>query len=57
MNRMYLPKRPRKARHRREAPVQIELTLELPRGPQASEPMESREEQAERGIAEIDFFI
>lgn len=57
MNRMYLPKRPAKLRRKREAPVQVELTLELPRDTRPSEPIESAHEDPERGVANIDFFI
>ena len=65
MNRMQLPKRPAKRPRRyvrREAPAQVELTLELPRGPKPSAdnaPSEDgeRERESERGIAIVDFYI
>ena len=56
MTRMYVPKRPAKMRRKREAPAQLELTLELPRGPQETK-SESAVQDAERGVTVVDFFI
>lgn len=74
MNRIRLPnvaKRPPKTPHKREdrrqrrgvpsMPAQIELTLELPRGPlpsAADAPAKDKDEKApDRGIAIVDFYI
>lgn len=59
MNRIPLPKS-RPARRPRSQPnaAQVELTLQLPRGDEGSQPKRAVEaEEAPRGIAEIDFYI
>jgi hypothetical protein len=60
MNRMYVPKRPPKLRRKREDAARLELTLELPRGPQDPTEQiksESAEQNSDRGIAVVDFYI
>jgi hypothetical protein len=42
---------------RMERPAQLELTLELPRDPEAVRPAASEEDESERGIAVIDFYV
>lgn len=57
MNRIELPKRSlRKRKMRQERPAQLELTLELPREHAAAAKAPAAEE-AERGVAMVDFYI
>lgn len=59
MNRIPLPKsRPTRRRRPESAPAQVELTLELPRGRDATPAQPAADaDQARRGVAIVDFYI
>jgi hypothetical protein len=50
------PVRPAR-KSREERPAQLELTLELPRDPETVRPKPAAEDDSERGVAIIDFYV
>lgn len=58
MNSRWIPERPVRRLPRKERPARLELTLELPsEHEEAVRPKPSEEDEPERGLAIIDFYL